>query len=271
MSRLVVLVLAALAAGAVAQAQQPDAQKKPAAPQADAQQKPAAPQPGAQNPSDSDLKGFPSEKERDSYAFGYDFGKTVQARKIEILLDQVITGLKDSYSGKPGRLSDQDATVWARHAFNEGMRRVQADREAQAAKNRAEGQAFLEANKKRPGVIALPSGLQYEVLRAGNGPKPAADDSIRVHFKGMQMDGTVFDSDEGRTDAPVLTAGGGFPGWNEALPMMPVGSKWKLFMPADLGWGDKIEAANIPPGATLIFEVELLSIEPKKETPPSSK
>lgn len=270
MSRLVVLVLAALAAGAVAQAQQPEAQKKPAAPQPDAQQKPTGPQADAQK-AGADLQGFPSEQERDSYAFGYDFGKTVQLRKIDVLLDLVIAGLRDSYSGKPGRLADQDATVWSRHAFNEGMKRVQAEREALATKNRAEGQAFLEANKKRPGVVTLPSGLQYEVLKAGNGPKPAPDDPIRVHFKGMLLNGTVFDSDEGRTEAPVLTAGGGFPGWNEALPMMPAGSKWKLFIPSDLGWGDKIEANNIPPGATLIFEVELLSIEPKKETPPASK
>lgn len=265
MSRLVVLILAALAAAAVAQAQQPDAKPKPAAPQ-----EPAAPQPGAQGPADGDLAGFPSKQERDSYAFGYDFGKTVQARKIDILLEQVITGLKDSYSGKPGRLPDQDATVWARHVFNEGMRRVQAEREALAAKNRAEGQVFLDANKKRPGVVTTPSGLQYEVLKAGNGPKPAPSDAIKVHFKGTLLDGTVFDSSEGR-DAPVLSAGEGFPGWNEALPMMPVGSKWKLFMPADLGWGDKIEASNIPPGATLIFEVELLSIEPKPTPPPASK
>lgn len=269
MSRLAVLILAALASAAVAQAQQPDAQPKPAAPKEPGASQ-AAPQPGAQNPSAGDLKGFPNEEERNSYAFGYDFGKTVQARKIEILLDQVITGLRDSYSGKPGRLSDTDATVWARAVFNAGIRKLQAEREAIAAKNRADGQAFLDTNGKRPGVVTLPSGLQYEVLRAGNGPKPAPSDAIKVHFKGTLLDGTVFDSSEGR-DAPVLSAGEGFPGWNEALPMMPVGSKWKLFIPADLGWGDKIEAANIPPGATLIFEVDLLSIEPKTEAPPASK
>ena len=135
MSRLVILVLAGLAAGAVAYAQQPEAeaQKKPVAPQPEAQQKPAAPQPSAQPPfDDNDLKGFPSKEERDSYAFGYDFGKTVQLRRIEVLLDQLIAGLKDSYSGNPGRLSERDAVVWARGAWNAGMRRVQAERKALA-------------------------------------------------------------------------------------------------------------------------------------------
>ena len=276
MSRLVILVLAGLATGAVAHAQQqPEIQNKPVAQQPDAQQKPAAPQSGAQPPfDDNDLKGFPSKEERDSYAFGYDFGKTVQLRRIEVLLDQLIAGLKDSYSGKPGRLSERDAVVWARAAWNAGMRRVQAERKALAVKNRAEGQAFLEANKKRPGVVVTPSGLQYEVLRAGNGPKPVSGDPVKVNFKGTLMDGTVFDTTEGRPEPMVMEADGGSPGWNEGLLMMPVGSKWKLYLNADLGWGDDIDAQNIPPGATLIWEVELLSIEPKPpktETPPSSK
>jgi FKBP-type peptidyl-prolyl cis-trans isomerase len=243
MSRFVaVLALAALAAGAAAQAQQPAAQK------------PAA--------TDG---GFASETEKGSYALGYDLGKTIQIRKFDVALETVIAGLRDALSGQPGRMSDEEATVLARQVQNEGMRRVMAERKALAAKNRAEGNAFLEANKKRPGVVALPSGLQYEVLRPGDGPKPAPDDGIKVHFRGTLLNGTVFDSSEGRGEPPVLTAGDGFKGWNEALPMMSVGAKWKLFVPPDLGYGDDIGAVNIPPGATLIFEVELLSIEPKQK------
>ena len=242
MSRFVaVLGLAALAAGAAAQAQQPAAQK----------------------PAATDDGGFANETEKGSYALGYDLGKTIQNRKFDVVLETVIAGMRDALSGRPGRMSERDATVLARQVQNAGARRVMAERAELAAKNRAEGNAFLEANKKRPGVVALPSGLQYEVLRPGDGPKPAPDDSIKVHFHGTLLDGTVFDSSVGRAEPPVLTAGGGFPGWNEALPMIPVGAKWKLFVPADLGYGDNIGAANIPPGATLIFELELLSIEPK--------
>jgi FKBP-type peptidyl-prolyl cis-trans isomerase len=244
MSRFVaVLALAALAAGAAAQAQQPAAQKPPA----------------------TDDGGFANETEKGSYAVGYDLGKTIQIRKLDVVLETVIAGMRDALSGGPGRMTAEQATVLARHVQNEGMRRVMEERKALAAKNRAEGDAFLEANKKRPGVVALPSGLQYEVLRPGDGPKPAPDDAIKVHFRGTLLNGTVFDSSEGRDEPPVLTAGDGFKGWNEALPMMSVGSKWKVFVPPDLGYGDDIGAVNIPPGATLILEVELLSIEPKQK------
>jgi FKBP-type peptidyl-prolyl cis-trans isomerase len=242
MSRFVaVLALSVLAAGAAAQTPPSAAQKPPA----------------------TGDGGFANETEKGSYALGYDLGKTILDRKFDVLLEQVIAGMRDAVGGRPGRMTADEAAVLARAVQNAGARRVKAERAVLAAKNRAEGNAFLEANKKRPGVVALPSGLQYEVLRPGQGPKPAPDDSIRAHFHGTLVDGTVFDSSVGRDEAPVLTAGGGFKGWNEALPMMPVGSKWKIFVPADLGYGDDIGAQNIPPGATLIFEVELLSIEPK--------
>jgi len=241
-----VLALAALAAGTAAHAQQPAAQK-----------------PAAQKPAATDAGGFANETEKGGYAVGYDLGRMIQDRRLDVGLEPVIAGMRDAFSGRSGRMTDEEATVLARHVQNEGMRRVKAERKVVGAKNRAEGNAFLEANKKRPGVVTLPSGLQYEVLRPGDGPKPAPDDAIKVHFRGTLVDGTVFDSSEGRPEPPLLTAGDGFKGWNEALPMMPVGSKWKLFVPADLGYGDDIGAANIPPGATLILEVELLSIEPK--------
>jgi FKBP-type peptidyl-prolyl cis-trans isomerase len=242
MSRFVaVLALAALSAGAAAQAQQ------------SAPQKPAA----------TDEGGFANETEKGSYALGYDLAKSAQNGRFEVVLEPFIAGFRDAFSGRPGRMTAEEAMVLSRAVQNAGARRLKAEKMALAAKNRAAGNAFLEENKKRPGVVTLPSGLQYEVLRPGDGPKPAPDDPIRVHFRGTLLDGTVFDTSEGRAEAPLLTAGDGFKGWNEALPMMPVGSKWKLFVPADLGYGDDIRAANIPPGATLIFEVDLLSIEPK--------
>jgi FKBP-type peptidyl-prolyl cis-trans isomerase FklB len=166
--------------------------------------------------------------------------------------------------GGQGRMSEQEAAVLARHVQNEGTRRLQKERAEQSGKNRAEGQAFLETNKKHSGVVSLPSGLQYEVLRPGTGARPAADDAVKVHFRGTLMDGTVFDSSFDRGQPVVVRPDTTIPAWTEALPNMSVGAKWKLFVPADLGYGDKV-ADNIPPGSTLIFEVELLSIEPKAE------
>lgn len=247
------VVVLAVAAGAAAQAQ------------ASFTQQPASQPPAAEEPAATDDGGFANEIEKGSYALGYDFGRMVQNRKVEVVAEQLIAGLKDALTGGRARLSDQEVTVLARGIQNEAMRRMQKERAELAAKNRAEGKAFLEANKKRSGVVALPSGLQYEVLRPGDGPKPAADDTVKVHFRGTLLDGTVFDSSDNRTEPVVVRPNSVIPAWTEALPIMSVGAKWKLFVPADLGYGDKVAATNIPPGATLIFEVELLSIEQKAE------
>jgi FKBP-type peptidyl-prolyl cis-trans isomerase FklB len=246
---------AVLALAAAAQAR-PLAAQQPAAPQA------ASPQPGAQQPAPA-AGGFANETEKGSYAIGYDFGRMLRNRKVELAADQLIAGLQDALGGGRARMSEDEVTIVSRHLHNESMRRMQQEKAALAVKNRAEGTAFLEANKKRSGVVVLPSGLQYEVVRQGDGPKPAGSDNVKVQFRGTLLDGTVFDSSYEREGPIVLRADGVIKAWAEALPMMPVGSKWKLFVPADLGYGDKIGAVNIPPGATLIFEVELLAIEPK--------
>jgi FKBP-type peptidyl-prolyl cis-trans isomerase FklB len=228
-----------------------------------AAQQPASPQPVTQQPAATAAGGFANETEKGSYAVGYDFGRMLKNRKVELVAEQLIAGLQDALGGGNARMSDDEVTIVSRHIHNESMRRMQQERAALAAKNRAEGTAYLEANKKRAGVVALPSGLQYEVLRQGDGPKPAGSDNVKVHFRGSLLDGTVFDSSYEREGPIVLRADGVIKAWAEALPIMSVGSKWKLFVPADLGYGDKIGAVNIPPGATLIFEVELLGIEPK--------
>ena len=234
-------------------------QARPSAAEPPAQQ-PASQPPAAASPAASG--GFASELEKGSYAVGYNFGKTLQGRKIEVVVDLLLAGLRDALTGAQARMDEQESTVLARQVQNAAARRLQAERATLAAKNRAEGSAFLEANKKRTGVVALPSGLQYEVLRAGDGPKPAADDAVKVHFRGTLLDGTVFDLSEG--EPIVLRPNSVIKGWAEALPIMTVGSKWKLFVPPDLGYGDNVAAGNIPPGATLVFEVELLAIEPRQ-------
>lgn len=129
---------------------------------------------------------------------------------------------------------------------------------------RKEGQAFLVANKTKPGVKVLPSGLQYQVVKEGAGAKPTLTDRVKVHYHGTLTDGTVFDSSVDRGEPIVLSVNGVIPGWTEALQLMPVGSKWKLFIPSDLAYGDRGAGPTIKGGATLIFDVELISIEGTK-------
>jgi FKBP-type peptidyl-prolyl cis-trans isomerase len=128
-------------------------------------------------------------------------------------------------------------------------------------KNLKTGEDFLAANKSKPGVVTLPSGLQYEIMKAGTGPKPLATDKVKCHYHGTTIEGKVFDSSVDRGQPASFPVGQVIPGWTEALQLMPVGSKWKLFIPANLAYGEKGAGADIKPNSTLIFEVELLEIE----------
>ena len=136
---------------------------------------------------------------------------------------------------------------------------VQRIKEGKSASNKKAGEEFLTANKTKPGVVALPSGLQYIVLKEGTGPKPLATDKVKCHYQGTLLDGTIFDSSIQRGQPIDFSVTGVIPGWTEALQLMPVGSKWRLFIPASLAYGDQ-QAGKISPGSTLIFEVELLEI-----------
>lgn len=214
--------------------------------------------------------GFETALEKGSYAVGFSFGSAMRRRKLEIVPEHLIAGVRDALSGRGGRISDQEAEVLNRQIQAAAHRRQQEERDALSAKNKAEGEAYLASNKDRPGVVTLPSGLQYEVVRAASGPRPAPDDTVHVHYRGTLIDGSPVHSSYERGQEAVLRPDGVIPAWTEALPMMSVGSKWKLYVPPDLGY-EKIGVTgpNIPPGATLIYEVELLSIRPKAvEAPP---
>ena len=136
---------------------------------------------------------------------------------------------------------------------------------------RNEGLAFLAANKNKPGVKTLPSGLQYQVIKAGTGAKPTLTDKVKVHYHGMLTDGTVFDSSVDRGEPIVLSVNGVIAGWTEALQLMPVGSKWKLFIPSDLAYGDRGAGPTIKGGSTLIFDVELINIETPAAAAPAAE
>lgn len=137
---------------------------------------------------------------------------------------------------------------------------MQAAKSEKAAGEKKIGTDYLEKNKTNPGVVALPSGLQYQVIKEGTGPKPTINDKVRVHYQGTLISGKIFDSSIQRGEPVEFPVNGVIPGWTEALQLMPVGSKWKLFIPSDLAYGDNGSGADIKPGSTLLFDVELLDI-----------
>ena len=157
---------------------------------------------------------------------------------------------------------------------NDLRQKQQAKMQEAGAANLKAGQDFLAANKTKEGVVTLPSGLQYKILTEGTGPKPSADDSVVCNYRGTLLDNTEFDSSYKRGQPTTFQVGQVIRGWTEALQLMPVGSKWQLFIPPDLAYGPRGAGANIGPNATLIFEVELLSIQPKAKSeasPPPPK
>ena len=197
------------------------------------------------------------------YAIGLDLGRRLRNSDVAADPQTVLQGLKDGMSGaKPAFTDDQmRAAMGALQAEAETKAMAKAAKAAEA--NAAQGAAFLAANKVRPGVVTLPSGLQYEILKAGSGPVPKADDTVSCNYRGTLIDGTEFDSSYARKEPASFAVNGVIKGWTEALQRMPVGSKWRLVVPAALAYGDHGAGAQIGPGAVLVFEVELLSIEPK--------
>jgi FKBP-type peptidyl-prolyl cis-trans isomerase len=171
----------------------------------------------------------------------------------EISREAMAAAFQDISTGGETKLTEEEANNLVR-AFFEGA----GEREAQ--KNLEEGNAYLEQNKAREGVTVTESGLQYEVLTEGNGAKPAAEDRVRVHYHGTLIDGTVFDSSVERGEPAVFGVGQVIPGWTEALQLMPVGSKWKIYLPSSIAYGERGAGADIGPNSALIFEVELLEI-----------
>ena len=148
---------------------------------------------------------------------------------------------------------------------NEMRKKQQAEMQAAGEANKKEGDAFLAANKAKDGVVTLPSGLQYKILTQGTGPKPTATDSVVCNYRGTLINGTEFDSSYKRGEPATFPVSGVIKGWTEALQLMPVGSKWQLFVPSDLAYGERSPGPEIGPDSTLIFEVELLSIQNKSD------
>jgi FKBP-type peptidyl-prolyl cis-trans isomerase len=208
-----------------------------------------------------DAPALKTQKDKLSYALGLDLGNQFKRQSIEIDAALLAQGLKDALSGGKALLSETEV----RAAINElqsEMKRKQLEAIKQLGeKNKTEGESFLAANKAKEGVITLPSGLQYKILKAGEGKKPSVDDTVECHYRGTLIDGTEFDSSYKRNQPATFAVKGVIKGWTEALQLMTVGSKWQLFIPSSLAYGERGTGPNIGPNATLIFEVELISIK----------
>ena len=210
------------------------------------------------------VSGLPTEKERVSYMIGLDIAKTLEPIKGELDVETVAKAISTSFAGgKPLLNAAQDMAV--REAFGKKMQAKQlADQQAVAGKNQQEGDAFLAANGKKPEVKTTASGLQYQVIREGTGPKPTAEDMVQVNYVGTTLDGKPFDSSSNHGGPADFKVGGVIPGWNEAMQLMSVGSKYVLWVPAKLAYGEHgTPGGPIGPNATLKFEVELLKINGK--------
>jgi len=206
-------------------------------------------------------------KQKFSYALGMNIGSGLGAnlkkQSVEVDSTLISQGLKDAMSGGKTRLTQEEAQAVLKEVQTEVQKQQQAKMKEASDKNKTEGEAFLAANKSKDGVVTLPSGLQYKILTAGTGPKPTASDSVKCNYRGTLINGTEFDSSYKRGQPATFAVGQVIKAWTEALQLMPVGSKWQLFVPSSLAYGERGAGAEIGPNATLIFEVELLSIEEK--------
>ncbi len=204
-----------------------------------------------------DLK---SHKEKLSYIIGLDIGKNLKNQSVDIDQSALAKGIKDALSGTKSALTDEEI----RETTTAFQKEMIAKRQALGEKNKKEGEAFLLENKKKKGITTLPSGLQYRVITAGKGKKPKPTDTVTVQYRGTLIDGTEFDSSYRRGQPATFPVNGVIPGWTEALGLMQEGSKWQIFVPSNLAYGERGSGGQIGPNATLIFEIELISVQEKK-------
>jgi len=196
-----------------------------------------------------------------SYAIGMNIGKNFKSQKVEVSVDAVAQGIKDILDSAKVKMTDEQVMA-CMTAFQQKMTAKQQEEASKAGeKNRKDGEAFLAANKSKAGVQTTASGLQYKVVKMGNGPKPTADQTVKVNYKGSTIDGKEFDSSYKRGEPAEFGVGQVIPGWIEGIQLMPVGSKFEFYIAPNLAYGDRGAGDAIAPGSTLIFEVELLSVK----------
>jgi FKBP-type peptidyl-prolyl cis-trans isomerase FklB len=205
-----------------------------------------------------------SDKDKTSYALGAFYGADWKRREIEVSdlnFEELVRAMKTALAGEKAALTDQELKEALNKFQQELSAKQQEKRRVAGEKNKAEGEKFLAENKDKPGVMTLPSGLQYKVATEGAGDPPKPEDSVTVNYRGTLIDGTEFDSSAKRGQPATFRVGGVIPGWTEALTKMKPGAKWQLFIPSNLAYGERGNA-SIAPNATLLFDVELVSIQP---------
>lgn len=206
-----------------------------------------------------------TDKDKTSYAMGMVYGSRLKGDSVDIDPSIFLRGVKDAMAGGKMLLTDDEARTVLNALQTEVNKRQEAKMQQLRVANKTEGDAFLAANKTKDGVVTLPSGLQYKILTQGTGPKPAATDTVICNYKGTLINNTEFDSSYKRGQPATFPVNGVIKGWTEALQLMSVGSRWQLFIPPELAYGPAGRGPVIGPNATLIFEVELMSIKPKAQ------
>ncbi len=213
----------------------------------------------------ADKTELKTDKDKASYAIGMDMGTSLKKNDIDVDPEVLSQAIKEVMAGKKTLMTvdEEHATL---STLQKGLQdKMQTKMKALGEKNKKEGEAFLAANKKKPGIKTLPSGLQYQVITEGNGKSPKATDTVTVQYKGTLLDGTEFDSSYKHGQAVTFPVNGVIKGWTEALQLMKEGAKWKLFIPSELAYGETgTPGGPIGPNATLIFEVELSKVNSKK-------
>ena len=215
------------------------------------------------------IEDLNNQKKKVSYAIGLDIGKNFKERAMDIDMEILIQGLRDAQGGGQPLLNAEEIQKVMTQFQQNMMKAEQEKRMGQAQGNKAKEEAFLKENAKKPGIKITASGLQYMVISTGTGPLPKLTDTVKVHYRGTLLDGTEFDSSYKRNQPAVFQLKGVIKGWTEALQLMKVGSKYQIFLPSNLAYGENGAGQVIGPNATLIFEVELLSIE--KTAPAAAK
>jgi FKBP-type peptidyl-prolyl cis-trans isomerase FklB len=215
----------------------------------------------AQNSGGKDVK-LESKEDKVSYSIGLNIGMGMKRDSIKVVPDAFLRGVMDARADSAGRLMTDKEVQETLTTFQEEMQSKKMENARLAGeKNRTEGEAFLAENGKKPGVITLPSGLQYKVTTEGNGKNPSSTSTVTTHYTGRLLDGTVFDSSIKRGQPATFRVSEVISGWSQALQMMKTGSKWELYIPSSLAYGEAGAGGVIPPNATLVFEVELISVE----------
>ena len=208
----------------------------------------------------SELK-LDTSKNRISYTIGVNIGQDFKSQNMDVDPDLLLMGLKDTLSGKELQLTEEEMVQEIQNFQQEMQVKMAAEMEAKAAENKAAGEAFLAENAKQEGVVETESGLQYKIIEPGQGDSPGPADVATVHYRGTLIDGTQFDSSYDRGQPASFPVGGVIPGWSEALQLMKPGAKWQLSIPAELAYGERGAGQDIGPNSTLLFDVELISVE----------